>query len=93
MLTLYRHDIILNQRHDLDLVDLGTKRAPEVEPTETQAAIEEAFNSMLSWKSWNPEQMDALHSVRAAIGGVSLITGPAGTGKVRCKDFESKDQG
>lgn len=86
------HDLVLNQRHDFPPIDIATHRAPKItEPA--QAAVEEAFRQTLNFAEWDEEQMDALHSVRAAPGGVSLITGPAGTGKVRRDDPEVEDGG
>ena len=43
--------------------------------------VEQALEWMLKWRTWNAEQLQALHSIREAVGRIVLITGPAGTGK------------
>ncbi|KAK4499399.1 hypothetical protein PRZ48_009913 [Zasmidium cellare] len=74
------HQVILNQSHQHPVIDLATKRAAEI-PEPVEAAVQEAFHKMLTWRDWNEEQLAALHSVRSTLGGIMLITGPAGTGK------------
>lgn len=74
------HRLILNQDHTHEKVDLGMKRAPEVEAP-IEAEVEEAYQRVLNLRKWNVEQLQALQSIRAAVSGIVLITGPAGTGK------------
>ncbi|CAK4023898.1 Hypothetical predicted protein [Lecanosticta acicola] len=74
------HPLILNQNHALEQVDLVLKRAEDVE-TPLEAEVEEAYQWMLNFRKWNAEQLQALKSIRKAVGGIVLITGPAGTGK------------
>ncbi|KXT08633.1 hypothetical protein AC579_6564 [Pseudocercospora musae] len=80
--------VILNQDHEsLPTVNLATgcairadQKAPRLH-TEIDEVVEEAFVWMLRWRNWNAEQLQALISVREAVGGIVLISGPAGTGK------------
>lgn len=68
------HELLKNQHHAFDVVDLGMTRAADAtEPV--AAAVEQAFQMILGWQKWNAEQMAALRSIRAALGGIVLITG------------------
>lgn len=73
--------LLINQSPTLETVDLATKRAEDFTGEINHQQIQEAWDMMMSWRHWNPEQLAALHSVRSAVGSVVLITGPAGTGK------------
>ncbi|KAF7198583.1 Helicase SEN1 [Pseudocercospora fuligena] len=80
--------VLLNQDHEsLPTINLATGQVVRADqnapwtPTEVDKVVEEAFTWMLSWRKWNAEQLEALVSVREAVGGIVLISGPAGTGK------------
>ncbi|SMR52400.1 unnamed protein product [Zymoseptoria tritici ST99CH_3D1] len=77
------HPLLLNHDNSaLETVDLALKRVQDVEVTpEIEQAVEEAFQKLLTFTNWNNEQLDALRSLRKSVGGMVLITGPAGVGK------------
>ncbi|KAK3680639.1 hypothetical protein LTR37_021127 [Vermiconidia calcicola] len=67
-------DILLNQRHDkLGYVDLTAGVNP--------AKKEKADRWIRNWRPWNPEQLAVIEGVTAAKGGMSIVMGPAATGK------------
>lgn len=47
----------------------------------THSRAERAFERLLARPGWNPEQVQAIKSMREAPGGIVLISGPPGTGK------------
>lgn len=72
--------MLLNQNLVHDEVDLATTRAEghtQVDPRQ----VEVEWDKICRWRVWNREQRRALQSIRRSAGGISLITGPAGTGK------------
>ncbi|SMR51294.1 unnamed protein product [Zymoseptoria tritici ST99CH_1E4] len=77
------YPLLLN--HDctaLEPVDLALKRVEDVHVTpEVEAAVEAAYNWALGYQNWNEEQLKAIRSLRQAVGGIVMVTGPAGTGK------------
>ncbi|KAM3419821.1 hypothetical protein BST61_g3152 [Cercospora zeina] len=73
--------LILNQSPHLPYVDLALKRAPDHQGTVDRRQVDRVYEMMLNWRKWNPEQSAALRSIRFAMGGIILISGPAGTGK------------
>jgi senataxin len=80
--------ILLNQNHDLEVIDLAKARAPGPQRTEAPHSVSGRWDGyvdgqpgVLLWRKWNTEQRKAIESIRKARGGFTLVTGPAGTGK------------
>ena len=68
------HDILLNQVYDdLKSIHLTEGIIPERERYVTQ--------KLRSWVNWNPEQLRVIDSIHSVKGGMSIIMGPAATGK------------
>ncbi|USW54916.1 Putative P-loop containing nucleoside triphosphate hydrolase, DNA2/NAM7 helicase, helicase [Septoria linicola] len=72
---------ILNQSPKMSYVDLATRRAPDMGGNINRGHVDRVYEMMLNWRRWNVEQLQALRSIRHAVGGIVLITGPAGCGK------------
>ncbi|KAK5167170.1 uncharacterized protein LTR77_007900 [Saxophila tyrrhenica] len=66
--------LLLNQKHD---------ELPSQDPTEgvPPHRKERAEVWLRGWKNWNPEQLAIIDGITATKGGMTLIMGPAATGK------------
>ncbi|KAK4554491.1 hypothetical protein LTR86_008345 [Recurvomyces mirabilis] len=64
-----------------EISDEAVRQAMEADGPKFRRRIQDAYQEMLDSRKWNPEQLEALKTVRSAVGGIVLITGPAGTGK------------
>lgn len=84
---LTRVDLATSRLGPAIITDLNTSQPdstsvmPDLAEEAVTVGVEQALEWMLNWRNWNPEQLQALHSIRQAVGRIVLITGPAGTGK------------
>lgn len=66
--------ILLNQSHE----DLKHEDPTAGVPAPLRARAEEWLRG---WKKWNPEQIEIIDNITKAKGGLTLVMGPAATGK------------
>ncbi|KAK3678273.1 hypothetical protein LTR78_001568 [Recurvomyces mirabilis] len=64
-----------------EVSDEAVRQAMEADGPKFRKQIQDAYQEMLNSRKWNPEQLEALKTVRSVVGSIVLITGPAGTGK------------